>query len=69
MMNARRVNRLLNIHIVINHIDHRLQNRRIMRGPPRAPTANQTEPSFRKTIVGVIEDSGRLPPSTLLRSP
>jgi hypothetical protein len=31
----------------------------IIRGPPRAPRANQGEPSLRKTIVGVIEESGR----------
>ena len=38
-----------------------------MRDPPGVPIARTTLPSFR-TIVGVIEDSGRLKGSTALAS-
>src|SRR5947209_16812592 len=38
-------------------------------GPPGLPTANQSEPSLRRTNVGVIAESGRLRGATALRSP
>ena len=39
-----------------------------MRGPPGLPVASRALPSF-STMVGVMEDSGRLPGSIALASP
>src|SRR5512133_1894359 len=38
-------------------------------GPPGLPTANQSDPSFRNTKVGVIAESGRFRGPTALFSP
>ena len=40
----------------------------MMRGPPGLPSTNTGRPSF-STIVGVIDDSGRLPGAIALASP
>ena len=54
-----RVERLLDVHVVIDDVDDRLQNCGDDPRPPRAPSANHGVPSLRITIVGVIDESGR----------
>ena len=67
MMNPRRINRLLKLHPVIDDIEDDLHDRVDDRRPTRVQ--GRTRASILSTIVGVIDDNGRLRAATALASP
>src|ERR1043165_3031972 len=69
VMNARRVDRVLNIHVVSMTFVITQSTVLIIVGPPGLPTVNHKLPSLRSTIVGVIAESGRFFGATAFRSP
>jgi hypothetical protein len=68
LVDARDVDGFLRIHVVVDGVDHGLQHAVMMWLPPGVPTTMTGLPSL-VTMVGLIEDSGRLLGAMALASP